>query len=145
MWVLFVYNAIYMLSNKTPRRNTGDRGENIVCKFLVKQGFVIVERNHWRKWGEIDIVAKNLKDSIIHFIEVKSGIRDFSREVALDDSYSPADNITYEKKKRFVRIIQTYVLENKLEECDWQADVILAYLDSGSDKYEIEVLEDIDL
>ena len=133
------------MTNKTEKRAAGDRGEEIVCQFLIKQGFLILERNYWRKWGEIDIVAENLKDKVVHFIEVKSAIRDFSRGVNFDDDYSPADNVTHEKKKRLRRVIQTYILENKLEEYDWQADVALVYLNNQGDRYEIEMLEDIDL
>ncbi len=129
----------------TEKRGTGDRGEEISCQFLMKRGLEIVERNHWRKWGEIDIVAKNPKDNVIHFVEVKTASRDFSRGDDFDSEYSPADNITHEKKKRFRRVIQTYLLENKLEEHDWQADVTLVYLDSGSEKHQIEILDDIDL
>jgi putative endonuclease len=128
----------------TEKRNTGDRGEELVCQFLMKQGFTIVDRNHWRKWGEIDIVAKSLKDNVYHFIEVKTAVRDLGR-LDLSDDYSPADNMTKDKMRKFSRIIQTYIEENRLGECNWQADVALVYLDKYSDNLKIELLEDIDL
>ncbi|MDO8493115.1 MAG: YraN family protein [bacterium] len=132
----------------TEKRSTGDKGEEIACTFLVKQGFKIIERNHWRKWGEIDIVASSpvgkLKDIVYHFIEVKTAIRDLSRG-EIDEDYSPADNMTKEKRARLSRVIQTYIVENRLGESDWQVDVALVYLDKYSDKFKIEVLEDIDL
>ena len=116
----------------TPKRSTGNRGEDVAAQFLMKQGFSIIERNHWRKWGEIDIVAQNLKDNPYHFVEVKTVYRALrTLDLDNDGGYSPADNITREKKKRFARVIQTYLMENKLEECDWQADVALVYLDCG--------------
>jgi Holliday junction resolvase-like predicted endonuclease len=55
---------------KTEKRKTGDLGEDIASMFLMKQGFIVVERNYLRKWGEIDIVAK--KDRTLHFVEVKT-------------------------------------------------------------------------
>ncbi len=129
----------------TEKRKTGDRGEEVVAKFLMKQGFKIVERNHWRKWGEIDIISKNIRDNLIHFVEVKSVFRNLSRGLDPAKDYSPADNMTKKKKERLARVVQTYVNENRLEESDWQVDVALVYLDTASDKHEIEILEDIDL
>lgn len=134
----------------TEKRGTGNKGEDLVAALLMKQGLDIVERNYWRKWGEIDIVAHSpaggLKDNFYHFVEVKTVIRDFGRGTDFnDEDYSPADNMTPEKIKRFSRVVQTYLLENKLEDCDWQADVALVYLDKYSDNFKIEMLEDIDL
>ncbi len=128
----------------TEKRSTGDRGEEIVCEFLMKQRSTIVERNHWRKWGEIDVVSKDIKDNMYHFVEVKTVVRDLGRG-DLDDDYSPADNMTREKRARLSRVIQTYVAENRLGESDWQVDVALVYLDKYSDKFKIEILEDVDL
>ena len=51
-------------------QKTGEIGENIAVKFLMKHGFSILDRNYTKKWGEIDIVAE--KDNKISFIEVKS-------------------------------------------------------------------------
>ena len=65
-----------MADNRTEKRKLGDIGENIACHFLKKRGFEILDRNYSRKWGELDIVAK--KDSIIHFVEVKSVSRELS-------------------------------------------------------------------
>lgn len=55
---------------KTAKRKIGDFGEDIAEMFLVKRGFKILERNHLRKWGEIDIIAK--KSRRLYFIEVKT-------------------------------------------------------------------------
>jgi len=63
-----------MVDNRTEKRRLGDIGENIACDFLKKRGFEILDRNYLKKWGEIDIVAR--KDSVIHFVEVKSVSRE---------------------------------------------------------------------
>ena len=47
-------------------KKTGEIGENIAVKFLVKQSFSILERNYTKKWGEIDIIAK--KDKKLYFL-----------------------------------------------------------------------------
>ena len=49
------------------KQKTGEIGENVASKFLVKRGFTILERNYTKKWGEIDIVAQ--KDNKIYFIK----------------------------------------------------------------------------
>ena len=64
------------------KRKIGDRGEEIACKYLENKGFSIIERNYWRPWGEIDIVAK--KGSILSFVEVKSVSADLSRVTPLE-------------------------------------------------------------
>jgi len=50
-------------------QKTGEIGENIAVKFLVKHGFSILGRNYTKKWGEIDIIAE--KKGKIYFVEVK--------------------------------------------------------------------------
>ena len=45
-------------------------GEDEACKFLIKKGFKILERNFRKGYGEIDIIA--LDDKTLVFIEVKT-------------------------------------------------------------------------
>ncbi len=52
-------------------RKKGNLAEDRAVEFLQNNGFKIVERNFYSRFGEIDIVA--LKDEVLHFIEVKSG------------------------------------------------------------------------
>jgi putative endonuclease len=52
------------------RKDTGNKGENIAADYLLKQNFIILERN-WRfKYREVDIIAS--KGNLLHFIEVKT-------------------------------------------------------------------------
>lgn len=83
-------------------REKGQIGEDIACKWLENKGFLIVERNYSRKWGEIDIVAK--KDKILHFIEVKSLI-------GINIGHRPEENVHNFKQKRLKRAIQTFLVE----------------------------------
>ena len=50
-------------------REKGNVGEDIACKFLVKNGFNVIDRNYYKKWGELDVVAK--RGNELHFFEVK--------------------------------------------------------------------------
>lgn len=51
-------------------KDIGNIGEDIVAKFLQKNGYEIVKRNFTIKGGEIDIIAK--KDDTYSFVEVKT-------------------------------------------------------------------------
>ena len=115
-------------SKNAPHQEIGRVGEETACKFLVKRGFSIVEQNYRKKWGEIDIIAKN--KGILHFVEVKTvsreTIRDVSRETL--DQYRPEENVHPKKLERLSRTIQTYLLEKNYEG-EWQFDVIAVFLD----------------
>jgi putative endonuclease len=52
-------------------RKVGSEAEEKAVLFLEKNGFKVVEKNFYSRFGEIDIIAK--KDDVLHFIEVKSG------------------------------------------------------------------------
>ena len=119
----------------TEKRRLGDIGENIACSFLEKRGFEIVERNYLKKWGEIDIITR--KDSVVRFIEVKSIV---SRGTS--DSYRPEENMHPGKLKCLARIMQTYLLEKKLD-CEWQLDLITVKMDEINRKARVEMIENI--
>ncbi len=55
---------------KSEKRKIGDLGEGISCNYLKNKGFSIIDRNYWKPWGEIDIIAS--KKGVIHFVEVKT-------------------------------------------------------------------------
>lgn len=88
----------------------GREAEDAATSYLLKQGFLIVDRNVYVGKKEIDIVA--LKDNVLHFVEVKSG-----------DSFEPLDNITYKKLSNLTYAIGRYMFSKKLS-CDFMLDVI---------------------
>lgn len=119
----------------------GEIGENIACKFLVKHGFSVVERNYTKKWGEIDIVAE--KQHKLYFIEVKSVSRDLnvSQET---NTWRAEDNMHPWKMKRMSRTIQTYLLSKKIpDEKEWQVDLLVVYLDIKNKKAKIKKIQDL--
>lgn len=127
------------IKNPTERQILGEIGEDFACNFLKDMGFKVVERNYFRKWGEIDIVVK--KKDQIHFVEVKTVS---TEKETLDkvDKYRPEDNMHPWKLKRLGRIIETYLLEKDIEN-DWQFDVITVYLDKNRELLKTDFLEDI--
>jgi putative endonuclease len=121
----------------------GEIGENIAVKFLVKHGFSILDRNYTKKWGEIDIVAE--KNDKIYFIEVKSVSRSSLDSVSQEtlDQYHPEDNMHPWKLKRMSRTIQTYLLSKKLDEKEWQVDLLVVFLSLKDKNAKIKVVSDI--
>jgi putative endonuclease len=73
-------------------RAKGNIAEERASEFLLDMGFLIIERNFYSRFGEIDIIA--IKDEVLHLIEVKSG----------DDYESAVQNIT---QKKFSKLIKT--------------------------------------
>ena len=115
------------------KRKIGDVGESVACKFLERRGYRILERNYWKPWGEIDIVAE--KASILSFVEVKSISRATIR---------PEENMHPGKIKRLNRAVQTYLLDKKVPESKvWQIDLACVYLDFTTKKARVELLENI--
>jgi putative endonuclease len=126
-------------------QKTGEIGENIAVKFLMKHGFSILDRNYTKKWGEIDIIAE--KEGVLHFFEVKSvsreNISDVAHETDASDEYRPEDNMHPWKLKRLARAIQTYLLSNKLDEREWQFDLLTVFLSHKDKKARVKMVEDI--
>lgn len=51
------------------QRKTGMEKEETACRFLVSQGYEVLERNFYSHFGEIDIVARD--GEYLVFVEVK--------------------------------------------------------------------------
>ena len=84
-------------------RAKGNLAEDKACEFLLNNGFMIIERNFYSRFGEIDIIAT--KDGVLHFIEVKSGL----------DYESAIQNITPKKLSRLIKTGNVYLKKNALD------------------------------
>jgi len=84
-------------------RAKGNIAEEKACAFLYDNGFIVIEQNFYSRFGEIDIIA--IKDEVLHFIEVKSGL----------DYESAIQNITPRKLSRLIKTGDVYLKKNKLE------------------------------
>lgn len=94
-------------------REFGNKGEDLACEYLIKNGYKILERNkHFSKLCEIDIIAK-LKDKVI-FVEVKT-----RKSNAFG---SPMEAITKTKYLNIKTGALSYVQEHKIKA--FQIDVI---------------------
>ena len=93
-------------------RAKGNIAEDKASKFLQDKGFMIIDRNFYSRFGEIDIIAT--KDAVLHFIEVKSGL---DYELAIQ-------NITPRKLSRFIKTISVYIKKNSLN-ADFMIDAVV--------------------
>ena len=93
-------------------RAKGNIAEDKACLFLYENGYEIVERNFYSRFGEIDVIAT--KDEVLHFIEVKSGL----------DYESAIQNITPQKLSRLIRTGSVYLKKNTLD-VDFVYDAVI--------------------
>ena len=93
-------------------RAKGNLAEDKACKYLDENDYMIVERNFYSRFGEIDIIVT--KDKVLHFVEVKSGL----------DYESAIQNITKSKLSKLIKTAQVYIKKNGLD-VDFVFDAIV--------------------
>jgi len=130
------------MGNIKSKIKIGPLGESIVCRFLSKNGYTIIERNYRKIWGEIDIVAE--KNSTVHFFEVKTVSREPNKFGG--QGIRPEENLHKSKIQRLNRAIQSYLQGHNIgPDRAWQLDAALVWLDIAKKDAEIELLENIGL
>lgn len=105
------------------KNQVGAYGEQIVCTYLKKRGFTILNTNYLKKWGEIDIVARETDK--IHFIEVKTVSYETKQQLEAAVSHGtwrPEENVTAFKVIKLQRVIESWLLENNCD-LEWQIDI----------------------
>ena len=110
------------------KNQTGAYGEQIAANYLNKNGFTIIDINYLKKWGEIDIVARETqqKVQIIHFIEVKTVSYETMsdlQEAVSHGTWRPEENVHYAKIQRLNRAIESWIMEHNYDGL-WQIDVM---------------------
>ena len=103
-----------MPKDKKNNKKIGNLGEKIAQKYLVDKGYTLVDTNFWRKWGEIDIIAK--KNDAIHFIEVKTVSYETKTllEYSLSSrSWRPEEQVTSRKLNQMRKAIETWLSDTQ--------------------------------
>lgn len=113
---------------KGERNKIGAFGEQIAKKYISKLGWQIVMVNYLKKWGEIDIVAREtLKNKhILHFIEVKTVSYETKQALQLavtHGTWRPEENVHFHKIQRLNRAVESWIMENDYEG-EWHIDVV---------------------
>ena len=96
------------MNRRSEHLRVGVVGEKIAGRFLIKNGFRIIERNVHRKWGELDIVAQHKRTKRIHIVEVKT----VSGSKASAPTH-PSENLTKHKLEKLVRTAILYTKEKQ--------------------------------
>ena len=114
-------------------KTLGDIGEKIAEEYLKGKGYKILDINfRYKKLGEIDLVAE--KGGEVIFFEVKTRMKKGISE------FMPEDNITYQKQKKLIKLAQIWLAKRKLNEVDWQIDILAieVYRDNTHDIRHLE-------
>lgn len=105
-------------------KSVGKYGEQIAVRYLFDRGFEIVETNYRKgSFGEIDIIAK--KDSVLHFIEVKTQTGNY---------FPPEVRVDNHKMKQIARIAEEYIFEKEIGEMDVKFSVVSVLLGKNFEK-----------
>jgi len=111
------------VNKKQHNKVTGDLGERIAETYLINKGFRIIERNYWRKWGEIDVVAE--KEDVIHFIEVKTVSYETKAQLlhaVSHETWRPEEQVHSFKLGQIHKALETWLADNCCTK-EWQIDV----------------------
>jgi putative endonuclease len=96
----------------TKEKELGSQGEDIIAKYLEKQGYQIVEKNYYCNMGEIDIIAQ--KDEYMVFVEVKT------RKTAY---FSIATVVTPGKQKKIIKTAKLFFQKKSIYDKVFRFDV----------------------
>ena len=97
-------------------REKGQIGELIACDYLELKGWIILDRNYHCRFGEIDIVCRDLEGCIV-FCEVKY----YHKESMVH----PLEMIGASQIHRLKKTIGHYLFQHKYYDSDQRIDVIL--------------------
>ncbi len=100
---------------------TGAAGEELATDYLVKQGYVILERNFRCKGGEVDIVARD--GATLVFVEVKT-----RRSMAFG---VPQLAVTHFKQRQIARAAQVWLAKHRSQGSAARFDVLTVMLRNG--------------
>ena len=112
---------------------TGNKGEDLACRFLLKQGYKILERNYRIRGGEVDIVAKD--GEYLVFIEVKTR---YTHEFGL-----PSESITPFKIKALLKTALFYVQKIHWGDKGYRIDFVSVDFADNIENPAIELIKNI--
>jgi len=115
-------------NKKGIKNQIGAWGEQIALKYLINNGFTALDTNYLKKWGELDIVARETiaGTQIVHFVEVKTVSYETKADLShavTHETWSPEDNVHFKKIQRMNRAIESWLAENHCD-LDWQIDIV---------------------
>ena len=108
---------------------TGKAGEEMAAKYLLENGYDILERNWKHKHYEIDIIAK--KGNTLSIVEVKTRTGNFFGE--------PEEGVSKKQERFLAHAADHYILSKDLHvECRY--DIVSITMFNG--RHELKFIED---
>ena len=105
------------------RKELGKWGEAQAEKYLVEKGVVILGKNIYTKYGEIDLLG--LEDKCFLFVEVKT---------SKTKKYGfPEVSVNARKMDHMIKAAQKYMQDHEELLNDWRIDVISIEVDSQNE------------
>lgn len=96
------------------KRNTGNYGEDLACKFLKDIGYEIIERNYFYGHGEIDIIAKNGDELVFAEVKYRTNLE-----------FGPPElSISKGKQKLIRRTAEAYLFNKQIKDQACRIDLI---------------------
>ena len=96
------------------RRSIGQAAEETAARWLARAGLTVVERNVRFREGEIDLVCR--EGDVVVFVEVKCRRPRWGE--------GPGDAVSWDKRRRLVRLAQHYLRARRLDEARCRFDVV---------------------
>ena len=89
-----------MKTNNTHSKSNGAIAEDIAYSYLLKQGFSLITKNFYSRFGEIDLIMKDGTTTVS--LEVKMRTKGIA---------CGAESITYTKQQKLVKTANYYLLK----------------------------------
>lgn len=110
----------------------GILGEKLAKRFLVERNYEIICNNFKSKQGEIDIIAKDIEDTIV-FIEVKT-------RTSLEFG-APSEAVNNIKKEHILKTAKYFLYSNNIKESNIRFDVMEVFIYKG--RYRVNHIKQI--
>jgi putative endonuclease len=121
--------------------NLGALGEEAAAEYLKEQGYKILDRNFQnnfgRRLGEIDIIARDIQEDELVFVEVKT------RQYEKYRNTLPEENITYAKLRKLSKIAGAYLRLKRLEDAPYRFDAVSVWLSAGNEKTRVKHIKSL--
>ena len=114
-------------------KKIGQLGERIAERYLIGKGYQLICRNWLCRYGEIDLVMKDVDQMV--FVEVKARSGNSFGKIE--------DSINFWKRKRFLLAIQSFLTFRDVT--DFRVDVVWVALDKSKKTASIKHLKEVTL
>lgn len=118
------------------KQEVGRKGEDAAVEYLKNKRYRIIDRNVWKPWGELDIIAR-AKDTALVFVEVKTIYKK-------GEFINPEDNMTRAKMIKTKRAAEIYANAHQklITDRGWRIDLIAIVINQDG-TYDIKQYENI--